>query len=107
MTTATASERTAERRVMVGDRRSATAVLGALVGVGLAPLVDPRGMQGFFGAWDPQAPPVGLMERLVGRMPAADATLAGGLRDWAAMDALAADIARELSSTETAAARSG
>lgn len=66
----------------------------------LAALVHPRGNQVFFGAWDPEAPPVGLVERTVRHLPAAEATPAGDLRDWAAIDAWAADIARELLAAE-------
>ncbi|HSK90804.1 MAG TPA: flavodoxin domain-containing protein [Euzebyales bacterium] len=73
----------------------------------LAPLVHPRGMQVFFGAWDPEAPPAGLVERMVRRMPAADATPAGDFRDWAAIDAWAAGIARELRTTAAVVSRSG
>lgn len=69
----------------------------------LAPLVHPRDMQVFFGAWDPEAPPVGLLERLIRRMPAADATPAGDFRDWAAIDAWAAEIARALLTAEATA----
>lgn len=63
----------------------------------LVPLVRARGTQVFFGAWDPEAPAVGLVERMVRHMPAtADATPAGDFRDWAAIDAWAGEIAREL-----------
>lgn len=59
-------------------------------------LVQPRDERVFFGAWDPDAPPVGLGERLVRRLPASPEIPAGDFRDWAAIDAWAADIAREL-----------
>jgi menaquinone-dependent protoporphyrinogen oxidase len=62
----------------------------------LAALVHPRDMQVFFGAWDPDAPRIGLTEQLVRRLPAAEATPAGDFRDWAAIDAWSATIAREL-----------
>lgn len=58
--------------------------------------VHPRGEQIFFGAFDPDAPPVGLVERFVRRMPASDSMPAGDFRDWAAIDAWAATIARAL-----------
>jgi menaquinone-dependent protoporphyrinogen oxidase len=62
----------------------------------LAALVHPRGMQVFFGAWDPNAPKVGVIEQLVRRLPAAAETPAGDFRDWPAIDAWSAAIAREL-----------
>jgi menaquinone-dependent protoporphyrinogen oxidase len=68
-------------------------------------LISPREERVFFGAWDPEAPPVGLGERLVRRMPAArDAIPAGDFRDWPAIEAWAADIATELLAAETAGA---
>ena len=52
---------------------------------------------GPLGAYDPDAPPVGLGERFVQHMPAARAALpAGDFRDWPAIDAWAAQIAAEL-----------
>jgi menaquinone-dependent protoporphyrinogen oxidase len=62
----------------------------------LPDLVQPRGMRVFFGAWDPDAPRVGFVEQLVRRLPAADATPAGDFREWDAIDAWSAEIAREL-----------
>ena len=60
-------------------------------------LLHPRGEQVFFGAYDPDAPPVGAAERFVRHMPAARAALpAGDFRDWPAIDAWAAGIAAEL-----------
>lgn len=57
----------------------------------------PRGEKVFFGAWDPDAPPAGLGERLVRLMPAAkEAIPAGDFRDWPAIDAWAAEIATSL-----------
>jgi menaquinone-dependent protoporphyrinogen oxidase len=59
----------------------------------------------FFGAWDPDAPPVGLGERMVRHMPAARNSIpAGDFRDWPAIDAWAAGIARELHAANAAAA---
>lgn len=69
----------------------------------LSALIRPRGEQVFFGAWDPDAPPVGLGERLLRLMPAArEATPAGDFRDWPAIDAWATDIASHLRSREKA-----
>ena len=69
----------------------------------LVELVHPSGEQVFFGAWDPDAPPASVGERLVRHMPAARTAMpAGDFRDWAAIDAWAADIARELHAAEAA-----
>lgn len=75
----------------------------------LVPLVHARGTQVFFGAWDPEAPAVGVVERVVRHMPAAaDATPAGDFRDWSAIDAWAGEIARELGAGgDVRAARDG
>ena len=62
--------------------------------------LHPRDERVFFGAFDPDARPVGLAEKLGGffmRMPAVRSALpAGDFRDWAAIDAWANGIAREL-----------
>ena len=64
-------------------------------------LLHPRGEQVFFGAYDPDAPAVGLGERFVKHVPAArDALPAGDFRDWPAIDAWAAQIAAELGASE-------
>jgi menaquinone-dependent protoporphyrinogen oxidase len=73
----------------------------------LAASVHPRGTQVFFGAWDPEAPRVGLTEQLVRRLPAAEATPAGDFRDWPAIDAWSAQIARELLERGVAASPAG
>jgi menaquinone-dependent protoporphyrinogen oxidase len=73
----------------------------------LAALVHPRDLQVFFGAWDPDAPRIGLSEQLVRRLPAAEATPAGDFRDWAAIDAWSAAIARELLERDVAASAGG
>jgi menaquinone-dependent protoporphyrinogen oxidase len=73
----------------------------------LAALVHPRDLQVFFGAWDPDAPRIGLSEQLVRRLPAAEATPAGDFRDWAAIDAWTAAIARELLEPDVAASAGG
>lgn len=63
----------------------------------LVPLVSPRGTTVFFGAWDAQAPPIGLAERAMRLMPAArDALPDGDFRDWAAIDAWTAEVAEAL-----------
>jgi menaquinone-dependent protoporphyrinogen oxidase len=61
----------------------------------------------FFGAWDPEAPRIGLTEQLVRRLPATEATPAGDFRDWAAIDAWSAAIADELRNREAAASTGG
>jgi menaquinone-dependent protoporphyrinogen oxidase len=67
-------------------------------------LVRPRGEQVFFGAWDPDAPPVGFVERLLRHLPAHGDTPAGDFRDWDAIDAWAAEVARDLLALETSTA---
>jgi menaquinone-dependent protoporphyrinogen oxidase len=73
----------------------------------LAALVKPRGLQVFFGAWDPDAPKVGLTEQLVRRLPAAADTPAGDFRDWPAIDAWSAEIARELQAQDVGSTTGG
>lgn len=71
-----------------------------------AAAIHPRDQRVFFGAYDPDAEPVGLMERLGARftrMPAIrEALPAGDFRDWPAVEAWAEGIARELQGTRTA-----
>jgi menaquinone-dependent protoporphyrinogen oxidase len=62
----------------------------------LRELIHPRGEQVFFGAWNPDAAPIGVVERAMRHLPASDATPAGDFRDWDAIDAWTAGIAREL-----------
>lgn len=64
-------------------------------------LVHPRDEQVFFGAWDPDAPPAGLAERILRHLPAADATPVGDFRDWPTIDGWASEIAGELHALET------
>jgi len=60
-------------------------------------LIRPRGKRVFFGAFDPNAKPVGLAERFTRMMPAAKEILPyGDFRDWSAIEAWASEIAREL-----------
>ncbi|MDO8107038.1 flavodoxin domain-containing protein [Isoptericola sp. b441] len=57
-----------------------------------------RGEQVFFGAYDKDAPPIGLAEKMTKRLPAGarDAIPSGDFRDWDAIDAWARQIAGEL-----------
>ena len=65
----------------------------------LTHLLHSRGEHVFFGAYDPDAPPIGLAERFVHHIPAARTALpSGDFRDWTAIDAWAAQIAAELGS---------
>ena len=60
-------------------------------------ILSPRDTKVFFGAWDPDAEPVGLAERFVNLMPAAKASMpSGDFRDWDAIDAWADEIASAL-----------
>jgi menaquinone-dependent protoporphyrinogen oxidase len=59
--------------------------------------IHPKGEQIFFGAWDPDAPAVGMAERFMKLMPAARSSLpVGDFRDWDAIDAWAGEIATGL-----------
>jgi menaquinone-dependent protoporphyrinogen oxidase len=62
--------------------------------------IHPRDERVFFGAFDPDAKPIGLMERLGApfmRMPGVrEAMPAGDFRDWPQVEAWAEGIAREL-----------
>ena len=68
----------------------------------LSALVRARGAQVFIGAYDPHARPATVGERLFALLPAAKAALpAGDFRDWAAIDAWAAQIAAALNCEHT------
>jgi len=63
----------------------------------LAMLVNARGHQVFYGAFDPADPPKSLPERFVRLMPVSKGVLpAGDFRDWPAIDAWAIEIAETL-----------
>jgi menaquinone-dependent protoporphyrinogen oxidase len=66
----------------------------------LAAAVHPRDLHVFFGAYDPDAKPVGLMERFGApfiRIPAIRSAMpSGDFRDWPAIEAWATQIGREL-----------
>ena len=67
--------------------------------------VKPRDARVFFGAYVPEAPPIGIMERLTRMMPASrDALPAGDFRDWAEIVAWAESIARDLAPVSAAVA---
>jgi menaquinone-dependent protoporphyrinogen oxidase len=65
-----------------------------------AQAIHPRDERIFFGAYDPSAKPIGLMERLGApfmRMSSVRASIsAGDFRDWPAIEAWAQAIARDL-----------
>jgi len=69
-----------------------------------AEAIHPRDQHVFFGAYDPNAEPIGFMERLGARflkMPAVrEALPAGDFRDWPAIEAWAEGIAHQLLSVE-------
>lgn len=67
----------------------------------LVAMLRPRGQQVFFGAYDPEADPIGIGERITRAMPAAkDALPAGDFRDWDAIDAWARQIAADLDASQ-------
>ena len=68
----------------------------------LSALVRARGVQVFFGAYDPAARPATVGERMLALLPAGKAALpAGDFRDWPAIDAWAASIAAALNCQQT------
>jgi menaquinone-dependent protoporphyrinogen oxidase len=68
-------------------------------------LIRPRGEQVFFGAWDPDAPPIGVGERLLRHLPAKEDLPAGDFRDWDAIDTWTAGVARDLLALEQSMSR--
>ena len=59
--------------------------------------VDARAHQVFAGAWDREAPAIGLLERVMHLVPAArDALPEADYRDWSAIEAFARGVAGEL-----------
>jgi menaquinone-dependent protoporphyrinogen oxidase len=74
----------------------------------LETLIRPRGGKVFFGAWDPDAPPIGMGERLLRKMPAnKDWMPSGDFRDWPAIDTWAAEIAGEVQSVHETTKQGG
>lgn len=69
----------------------------------LVELIQPRDAAVFFGAYDPDAPPTALLERLTRPMVSSRGMLpSGDFRDWPAIEAWARGIADELSPQTTA-----
>jgi menaquinone-dependent protoporphyrinogen oxidase len=66
----------------------------------LAPSIHPRGVRVFYGQYDPNAAPIGFMEKFGApflKMPAVrEALPAGDFRDWPAIEAWAVEIAEAL-----------
>ena len=68
----------------------------------LISLIHPREERVFFGAYDPSAPPIGLVESFTRRMPAAANTMpAGDFRDWDSIEDWATEIGTTLSTEAT------
>ena len=68
----------------------------------LISLIHPREERVFFGAYDPSAPPIGLVESFTRRMPAAANTMpAGDFRDWDSIEDWATEIGTTLSADAT------
>lgn len=66
-----------------------------------ADLLNVRGDHVFFGKWDPESEPVGLMEKVMDHLPGKPrkAMPAGDFRDWDEVEAWAHGIAEELRSS--------
>lgn len=62
----------------------------------LEAMIHPRGERVFFGAYDPEQPPVVLGEWVARSLPAAPDMPVGDFRDWPAIDAWADEIAAAL-----------
>ncbi len=60
--------------------------------------IRPRDMRVFFGAFDPEAPPVGIAERMMALTPARKGMPAGDFRDWPAIEGWADSFAGQLAS---------
>lgn len=65
-------------------------------------MLRPEDEHVFFGAWDPDAPPKGMAERMFRMMPVSKEVLpAGDFRDWDAIDAWADEIVTALRESTT------
>lgn len=65
-------------------------------------ILQPEDERVFFGAWDPDAPPKGMAERMFRKMPVSkDLLPAGDFRDWDAIDAWSDGIVTALSDSTT------
>lgn len=70
----------------------------------LEAMLSPRGTMVFFGALNRSAPPIGLAERFLQKLPAnTDGLPEGDFRDWEAIDAWADEIASALSANSQTA----
>ena len=70
----------------------------------LSPILEPLGEKVFFGAWDPEAPAIGMAERFMKKLPAkTEALPSGDFRDWDAIDAFADEIVAVLTNQQTRA----
>lgn len=88
------------------DTDPVTNALGPIAGPGsggrkkveaLAGAIEPRGHEVFLGAFDPDAPPKTMAERVVRLLPLSKGILpAGDFRDWDHVEAWAREIAKEL-----------
>jgi menaquinone-dependent protoporphyrinogen oxidase len=59
-------------------------------------IVHPRDTAVFFGVWDPDAPPIGLAERVMAHTPARRALPAGDFREWPKIEDWARNIGQAL-----------
>jgi menaquinone-dependent protoporphyrinogen oxidase len=63
--------------------------------VELRPILQPRGTEVFFGAWDPSSPSASLAERIVRQIPAIKELLpTGDFREWPVIEAWAREVAQ-------------